>query len=276
MAAGVEAAHSTQEVDGVTVFLRGDVPAPGEVPVLYLHGVPTNSDDWLPFLARTGGIAPDLPGFGRSAKRGDFDYSIGGYDRFLERLLDHLGSERVRLVMHDWGTVGLAFAQRCPERVERLVILDGVPFLPGYRWHPIARAWRTRVLGELVMGTTTRRTARLLARLQGQLPPPGSPDLLEAAWQYFDHGTQRAILRLYRSAPSDVLAAAGAGLSGLDVPALVVWGERDPYIATSFAEAFAATLPRAELHVSPGAGHWPWLQEPAVVDRVAAFLDGGG
>ena len=272
MGDGPAAAHTTHEVDGVSVFVRGETPATGDVPVLYLHGVPTNSDDWLPFLVRTGGLAPDLPGFGRSGKRGDFDYSIAGYDRFLERLLDHLGIEQVRLVMHDWGTVGLAFAQRRPERVARIVIVDGVPFLPGYRWHPIARAWRTRVLGELVMGTTTRRSARLLARLQGQVPPPGAPDLLESAWAHFDPGTQRAILRLYRSAPSDVLAAAGAGLSELDVPALVVWGGRDPYIATEFAEVFAATLPQAELYVSPEAGDWPWVHEPAIVDRIADFL----
>ena len=58
----------------------------GDAPTLYLHGVPTHSYDWVPFLERTGGIAPDLPGFGRSAKPADFDYSIAGYDRFLEAL----------------------------------------------------------------------------------------------------------------------------------------------------------------------------------------------
>ena len=38
--------------------------------VLYLHSVPTSSDDWRELLAVTGGIAPDLPGFGRSGKAG--------------------------------------------------------------------------------------------------------------------------------------------------------------------------------------------------------------
>ena len=268
-------AQSTHEIVGQSVFVQGDPPAPGAVPVVYLHGVPTSSDDWIPFLARTGGLAPDLPGFGRSAKRGDFEYSIEGYDRFVEAFLDYFGIERARLVMHDWGIVGLAFAQRCPERVERLVIIGAVPFLPGYRWHPIARAWRTRGVGEFVMGTTTRRTARLLARLQGQTSP-AVRDLLERSLDHFDHGTQRAILRLYRSAPSEVLAAAGARLSDLNVPALVVWGARDPYIPTSFAEAFANTLPNAELVVSDAAGHWAWLDDPSIVDRVAAFLSSSG
>ena len=96
--------HSAQ-VDGRLVLWRtaGDA----EVPVLYLHGVPNSSEDWKSFLARTGGIAPDLPGFGRSGKRSDGDYTMEGYDAFLERFLEHAGIERVRLVVHDWGCVGL-------------------------------------------------------------------------------------------------------------------------------------------------------------------------
>ena len=65
-----------EDIDGQPIFWRS---APGEgAPVLYVHGVPTSSDDWVPFLERTGGLAPDLPGFGRSSKRGDLDYSIAG------------------------------------------------------------------------------------------------------------------------------------------------------------------------------------------------------
>ena len=50
----------------------------------------------------------------------------------------------MRLVVHDWGVVGLLWAMRHPERVERLVVMNAVPFLPGYRWHRTARIWRTR------------------------------------------------------------------------------------------------------------------------------------
>jgi pimeloyl-ACP methyl ester carboxylesterase len=264
MAEDLASPHATHEVDGLSVYVRGDVQ-PGEVPALYLHGVPTTSDDWLPFLARTGGLAPDLPGFGRSDKRGDFDYSIAGYDRFLERFLDTLGVERVKLVVHDWGVVGLAFAQRLPERIERLVVMDAVPFLPGYRWHPIARLWRTPVVGELLMGSSTKWSSR-------RLMPRATRHLVDQFWPHFDQGTQRAILRLYRSAPPEVLERAGAGLATLDQPALVVWGARDPYIDPSFGEAFARELPRADLYVSSEAGHWPWIEDPSVVDRVAEFL----
>ena len=76
----MEVDEHTMEVDGLEVHLR----RAGDAPIIYLHGVPTHSWDWLPFLERLGGIAPDLPGFGRSGKPGDFDYSIPGYDRCLE------------------------------------------------------------------------------------------------------------------------------------------------------------------------------------------------
>jgi pimeloyl-ACP methyl ester carboxylesterase len=241
-------------------------PAPhdGRAPVLYLHGVPTSSADWEPFLARTGGIAPDLPGFGRSGKRGDGDYTMDGYDAFLERFLAHLGVQRVRLVVHDWGAVGLLWAQRFPERVERLVVMNAVPLLPGYRWHRAARVWRTPVAGELLMGASTRATmGRFLPRA-----------LRDDVFANFDQGTQRAILRLYRSSPPERLAEAGAGLRRVTAPALVLWGERDPYIPARFAGAYADALGGgAEVVRLPDAGHWPWLDAPEVVARVAAFLD---
>ena len=84
----------------------------------------------------------------------------------------------MRLLMHDWGGVGLLLAQRLPRRVERLVLINTVPLLPGYRWHRTARIWRTRGLGELAMGATGRRTLRLSTResnvTPGRSPSPGS------------------------------------------------------------------------------------------------------
>ncbi len=258
------------------VFWR-HAPAPpraeAKPPVLYLHGVPTNSDDWLEFLARSGGLAPDLPGFGRSGKPGHFDYSIAGYARFLERFLDLVEVERVRLVVHDWGAVGLAFAERHPERVARLVIANAVPLLPGYRWHRLARAWRTPLLGELAMGATTRWTLQRSSRAANAAPGPLPPQWLDSVLAHFDHGTQRAILRLYRSAPSEELARAGSELARISAPALVVWGTRDPYIPASFAAGYAHALPHAELVELDDAGHWWWLDRPDAIERVVEFLD---
>lgn len=265
------------ELDGQPVVWRS-APSPhgGErAPVLYVHGVPTSGADWIPFLERTGGLAPDLLGFGRSGKGGGNDYSLDGIARFIERFLDEIVPERpprVRLVVHDWGAAALAFAQRHPQRIERMVIINAVPLLPGYRWHRVARAWRTPVVGELTMGLTLRPTLKWALRpaFAGAVPP----SFISAVWRDFDQGTQRAILRLYRSAPEDLLAASGRDLSCLTAPALVAWGRRDPYIPSRFGDLYAAKLGGLTevVHVD-GAGHWPWLDRPDVINRIATFLD---
>jgi pimeloyl-ACP methyl ester carboxylesterase len=261
--------------DGLPLFWRS-VPIAGDgATPLYLHGVPTNSDDWLAFLERTGGLAPDLPGFGRSGKPGSLRYTIEEYADFIELFLEHAGVERVSLVMHDWGGVGLAFAQRRPELIERLVLINAVPFLPGYRWHRTARIWRLPVLGELAMGTTFRFTVRLASREANATPGPLPDALVESVMEHFDEGTSRAILRLYRSSPPDVLAAAGGHLGSLTMPALVVWGGKDPYIPERFGRDYAGALGAAELAEYPDAGHWGWLDRPDMIDRVAAFLSAG-
>jgi pimeloyl-ACP methyl ester carboxylesterase len=231
---------------------------------LYLHGVPTDGDDWVPFLERSGGYAPDLPGFGRSGKRGDLDYSMHGIAAFAEAFADARGLDRIRLVVHDWGAAGLLFAMRAPERIERLVIIDAVPFLPGFRWHRVARVWRRRGAGELMMGSMTAASIGVLA-----------PDLKPRARviaERFDQGTQRAVLKLYRSAPEAELARAGEQLGRITCPALVLWGADDPYIPASFAQAYADALPDAEAKVLENAGHWPWLQRPELVRDVSSFL----
>jgi pimeloyl-ACP methyl ester carboxylesterase len=257
----VTVAERKQQIAGVEVAWR-EAPPRTARPVLYLHGVPTDGDDWLPFLEKTGGYAPDLPGFGRSDKPTHFDYSIDGYAAFLSAYVDTLGLDRFSLVVHDWGSVGLALAQQQPERIERLVVINAVPLLPGYRWHRVARAWRTPLVGEMTMGFTFKFALR-----RG-----GVPDV-DRVYERFDHGTQRAILKLYRSAPPDRLAAAGERLGEIEAPALVLWGEPDEYLPTEFADAYAERL-GGEAHVERvnGAGHWPWDGRPDVVDTVTAFL----
>jgi pimeloyl-ACP methyl ester carboxylesterase len=251
------------QLDGQPVFWRSAPAADGGPPVLYVHGVPTNADIWTPFLERTGGIAVDLPGFGRSGKRGDLDYTVPGYTAFLRRFVDLLGVDRVRLVVQDWGACALGWAQEQPDRVERLVVMDAVPLLPGYRWHRVARGWRTPLLGEVAMGLSVRPVMRRA------LPAP----LVDTVVEHFDQGTQRAILQLYRWADPPRLAEAGARLGSITAPALVLWGERDPYIPASFAAAYGAALGgEAVVEVVGGAGHWPWLAKPDVVGRTTAFL----
>jgi pimeloyl-ACP methyl ester carboxylesterase len=246
------------EVDGVEVNWR----RAGDAPILYVHGSPTASWDWLPLLERTGGVAPDLPGFGSSAKPAEFDYSPAGYDRFLERFTETVGLERMSLVVHDWGGVGLLFAQRFPERIERLVALSTLPLAGGYRWHRVARAWRTPLVGELLMGFTFKRAwLRSLPEAIG-----------ERSWQDFDHGTQRAVLKLYRSADESLMPQWGARLGELRCPALVLWPTDDPYIGPEFGKPLADALGGETELVMTDGGHWSWHERPDVADRIVSFL----
>jgi pimeloyl-ACP methyl ester carboxylesterase len=240
--------------------------------IVYLHGVPNSGEMWRPFLERTGGMAPDLPGFGTSEKPAHADYGFRALGRYVSELI--ADTDRVSLVMHDWGAVGLLAAIERPEAIERLVIIDGVPFLPGYRWHRFARIWRTPVAGELFMGLSTKWGFRQIALRQGGDVSRELVDRqIDEIWKHFDHGTQRAILRLYRSAPETELEAAGLGLDRITAPALVVWGGEDPYLPTRFAHDYAEALGGpAEVEIVEGEGHWPWLQRTEVIERVAAFL----
>lgn len=271
MAGAIEEAELL--VDGVRVFYRR-VPGEG-TPVVYCHGNPTHGEDWLPFLERGGpAVAIDMPGWGRSDKPDParFDYSMYGLSEFLGKCLAELEVERRKLVVHDWGSLALIDAQRRPELVEKLVVLNAVPLLPGYRWHLIAQIWRRRGLGELSNATATKALTAFTLRLARGDRTPMPTEFVDMVWHNFDKGTRAAVLALYRHADPDRLATAGGDLGKLACPALVVWGDRDPYLPTKFGSAYASALPGAKLQVVERAGHWPWIDDARVVDDVLAFV----
>ena len=271
MAGAIEEAELV--VDGTRVFYRW---APGDgVPVVYCHGNPTHGEDWVPFMERGGpAIAIDMPGWGRSDRPDPrrFDYSMHGLSAFLERCLDELGVARRKLVVHDWGSLALIGAQRRPELVEKLVVINAVPLLPGYRWHWVAQIWRRRGLGELANATTTRwgmeRTLRQAKGDRGPMPPA----FVDSIWKHWNKGTADAVLSLYRQANPDRLAAVGKDLSKLTCPSMILWGTRDPYIPQTFAESYARALPSSKLDLIEAAGHWPWIDSPKLIDQVTEFV----
>jgi pimeloyl-ACP methyl ester carboxylesterase len=151
------------------------------------------------------------------------------------------------------------------------VVLINIGVLIGYRWHYLARIWRTPVLGELFQATTTLPGFRLLLR-HGN--PRGLPrDFVERMYRDLDRGTKRAVLRLYRATPPGLLEASLPTMRELDPPALVVWGSHDPYLPVENAERQREAFPRAEIVVLDGSGHWPMADDPErVADLVVPFL----
>jgi pimeloyl-ACP methyl ester carboxylesterase len=253
------------------LYYRSAGPMP-EAPPLYLHGIPTSSEDWIEFLARTGGLAPDLIGFGRSGKGGHLDFSAEGLVDFVEDFLSHVGVDEVQIVGHDWGaTVGLKFARRHPERVRRLVMCNAPALIEGFAWPRFVRWWRTRGVGEMLMGATTRHVLARTLR-QGCVDRGAwTQARIATVWDQFDQGTQRAILHLVRSAEENMV---DSDQNGALPPVTLIWGEDDPWYPPALADAYAARLPGATVERIAGAGHWPWLDRPEVVDRVAVLLEG--
>jgi len=260
----------TITIDDVPVLYRS---AGDEQQTLYLHDAPTSSEDWRPFLERLGGIAPDLIGFGRSGKGGHLDYSPEGLARFMDRFAHELDLERIQVVGHGWGgAVGLLLAARSPARVSRLVLIDAVPLLDRFRWRRPVRLLRLPLLGELAMGSTTRSMLARVLRSGVSSPDAWTDERLSGVWDQFDQGTQRAILRLYRAAGEQRLAELGASVEQLEHPTLIVWGTEDRWTPPELAERYAARLRRASVERVEGAGHWPWLDRPEVIELVGRFL----
>jgi pimeloyl-ACP methyl ester carboxylesterase len=262
------------EVDGVRTFFRR-TQGPG-TPVVFVHGNPSHSEDWVAFMEKLErpALALDLPGFGRSERPGH-GYAMNDLASFYGRFLERMEIERHRLCVHDWGSLALIAEQRRPELLERLVVINAVPLFPGYRWHWVARLWRTRGVGELVNLTWNRRGFATGMRLakgdRGRWPA----QFIDSMYDRYDSGTKRAVLELYRSADYPALAAAGTDLGRLDCGALVVWGAKDPYLGMKQGAGFAERLPGAELVEVAGGGHWPWLDDAAAFERIVGFLGAG-
>jgi pimeloyl-ACP methyl ester carboxylesterase len=240
--------------------------------VVFVHGNPGSADDWEQLVNAAGGtrraLALDLPDFGETFAPRDFDHSVEGYAGWLASALEGLGVERVHLVLHDFGgPIGLAYAASAPERVASVTLIDtGV--LPGYRWHRLARIWRTPVIGELFQATATRRAFRWMV---GRSEPMGLPrEFLDRMYDHYDGRTRRAVLKLYRATddPSGTSEEVIAALRPHDIPALVIWGEHDVYLPSSFAWRQREAFPSADVHVLPASGHWSFVDARENVERL--------
>ena len=198
-----------------------------------------------------------------------------GLARFTERFREALGIDEYDLVVHDWGVVGLIAALRRPQQVRRLVVINAVPILPGYRWHWVARwFWRLPVAGELANATTTRAGLKLITRQASGGRGPLPDDWLDAVWASWPRGTWPQLLELYRSADPSGWQPPASGLERLDCPGARRLGPGGPVPAAAPRSGASSRTPAgdAELVELDGAGHWPWLDRPELVDRRCRVL----
>ncbi|MDW5593707.1 alpha/beta hydrolase [Conexibacter stalactiti] len=264
---------STLDVAGTRTRLRTAGPQDSAEAVVFVHGNPGSADDFGRFVDAVGAlglraVAFDLPDFGETVAPAGFEHTVGGYASFVDAVLETLAIERVHLVVHDFGgPIGLAWSAGRPDRLASVTLIDtGV--LPGYRWHALARIWRTPVLGELFQYTATRPAFRMIVN---RSEPRGLPrEFLDGMYDHYDRRTRRAVLKLYRATGDP--GAGGRELAALlaprDLPALVIWGEHDAYLAAEYAERQRDVFPSADVHVLPASGHWPYADAPETVERL--------
>lgn len=215
-----------------------------------------------------------MPGFGKADKKPDFDYNVEGYANHLDAFLKARNVETADLVLHDFGGPwGLAWAVGNVERVKSITLFN-IGIMRGYRWHYAARIWRTPLLGEFSMLTTTRWGFQKLMEVGN---PRGLPQaFVDRMYGDFDSGTKRAVLRLYRATDNiDEMASAAQELfPPKDIPNLVVWGKADPYVPWKFAAQQRDYFPSAEIHYLDDSGHWPFVDnEPACSALFLPFLE---
>ncbi|MGN6373849.1 MAG: alpha/beta fold hydrolase [Solirubrobacteraceae bacterium] len=246
--------------------------------VVFVHGNPGSADDWerLALACAAKGlraVAPDMPDFGETPAPDGFEHTVAGYATFLDHALQTLGVQRAHLVLHDFGgPFGLVWAATRPERLASVTLID-TGILPGYRWHRMARIWRTPVIGELSQALMFRSGFR---RALAAAEPKGLPrEFMDRMYDQYDRRTRKAVLALYRSADDPGAAGAefAAWMAPRDIPALVIWGEGDAYLPSAFAVRQRDAFPSAEVHVLAGSGHGPFADAPETVQRLfAGFL----
>jgi haloalkane dehalogenase len=243
-------------------------------PLLMFHGNPDSGMMWAEVAERLASnfqcIAPDLPGFGHSEVPANYEPSLDGMEGFVEELHHVMGIDRpVDVIAHDFGgPFAFAWAVKHTDAVRRLVAINTL-FFSDYRWHFWGRVWRTPFLGELSMALMNRLIfAQELNRGSGKWI---KREHIKKTWALMTPRMKKEVLRLYRATNPEVFVGWEDQLLALIArkPTLVIWGDKDPYIPSRYAERFKA---QEVVHL-PKVGHWPPVEDPAeCAERILRFL----
>ena len=158
---GHATSYRTTQIDGLSIFYREAGPKDGPT-LLLLHGLPSSSRMFEPLFARLSDryhlIAPDYPGFGHSdwPDPKKFAYTFDHIAEIMNHFTEALGLSRYTLYMQDYGVpVGFRMALAHPERVEALIVQDGVAHNEGLgaNWKTRREFWKDRAANEAALRT---------------------------------------------------------------------------------------------------------------------------
>jgi pimeloyl-ACP methyl ester carboxylesterase len=287
MAPGTPVEDHRVSTNGVELHVVQAGPREGEV-ALCLHGFP---EFWMGWRNQIGPLAaagyrvwcPDQRGYNTSDKpAGAGAYSLDVLVEDVRGLVEASGGRQVCLLGHDWGgAVAWLFANRYPELVRRLVIVNSPHFSvmrQQMRTNPAQRkrSWyifffQIPWLPERLLAAGNYR--RLARGLRGTSRRGTFPDeLLESyreAWRR--PGALTATVNWYRA----LLRARGQRVKDrrIRVPTLLIWGTRDTALGRELAQPSIDYCDDGRLEFIEGAGHWVLHEEPEKTSRlICEFL----
>ena len=233
------------------------------LPVLLLHGLPSQSYSWrkiLPALAAQGtrAIAPDWIGFGSSAKpeRREFAYTPDAFISALAEFIKAIEIENFSLVVQGFlGSVGLQYALRYPAQIESLIVIST----------PISTAaklpWKIQQMGLPLVGEMLTQDPLLVDRTleSGSRYQIADADL-DVYRRPFLKSSQagRSLLATVRNLQmQQSMVEIETGLQKWQQPTLIVWGMKDPWLPLSIGQDSASAMQQAEFIQLQNVGHYP-------------------
>ncbi|GDY30039.1 alpha/beta fold hydrolase [Gandjariella thermophila] len=256
---------------------------------VYVHGLGGSSTNWTDLAGllsgHARGLAPDLPGFGRSEPPDGYDYSLPSHAGTLARFIEGLHRGPVHLFGNSFGgAIALVLAAHRPELVRSLTLIS--PAVPDLR--PDVRRLSDPRLPLALLPVVGRRVRRALAaltpreRIEQMLrlcfaDPSVVPEhrIEEAAREAAERATQpwtglalgRTTVGLVRTWFAPRAQSLWTLAPRVTVPALVVWGADDRVVSVRKAPRTAELLPRGRLLVLPRTGHCAQMERPLSVAR---------
>lgn len=260
-------------VDGLAVHYVREGRGPA---IVLLHGLGGFAESWrstIDVLARSADVlAPDLPGYGLSAKPRT-RYDLEFFTRALHAFLDAMGVGPVSLVGHSLGgAVAVAFALTRPGRVDRLALVSAV--VPGfdYRASWLYRLAALRPLGEVAALCARRSLYRAAIARCFHRPMTREIDAL-VDWSYparTSWPAKSAYLATLRDVRADFTGRAAAYrkvASTLALPVLLVHGRQDPVVGAAHCASVSKGFPRASVRWVEACGHFPQIEHAEIVNR---------
>ncbi len=265
-------------VDGMRIHYQeaGDVNAP---PLVLMHGFASSTLVWskvfLEFAAAGFHvIAPDLLGYGYSAKPRHVDYTIDSQAQMIVGLLEHLDIERATLVGSSYGgAVAATIALDHPELVEKLVLVAAVTNNEPTRFM-LMRLFGSPIIGDILSPLLVG--SRRLLRLRMKRVYDRHSWVLDEKRVDARHlplrtrAAHRAIIRTVRRWDADRIAR-DAHL--ITQPTLILWGENDREVPLRDGEHLQREIKDSRLIIFRECGHLPHEEVPqAFTEVVSGFL----